>query len=112
LCDSESQIKRIIGFDKTKKELDKWNAIIATNRTSEHLSFPLNNVTKVKEAPTTEFLKRFRLKSDLIEKLEEVTPSIKFNAPQEEEKSDKYKVTIQEMILKRKEAARLRALQV
>lgn len=101
----------MVGFDETKKELDKWNGVIARNRTAEHLSFPSNHAAKIKNSPTVEFLKRFRLKSDLMKKLEEVDPSVQFPAV-EEEKEEKYTVTMEEMILKRKEAARLRALQV
>lgn len=101
----------MVGFDETKKELGKWNSIIARNRTAEYLSFPLNHAAKIKNSPTVEFLKRFRLKSDLMKKLEEIDPSVEFPTI-EEEKEDNYKVTMEDMILKRKEAARRRALQV
>jgi len=69
-------------------------------------------VAKIKQSPTTEFLKRFRFKSDLMQKLEEVTPSLPQAAQEKEKEADEYKVTRQEMILKRKEVAKLRALQV
>lgn len=101
----------MVGFDETKKELGKWNGIIARNRTVDYLSFPLNHAAKIKNSPTVEFLKRFRLKSDLMKKLEEVDPSVQFPMV-EEEKEENSKITMEEMILKRKQAARLRALQV
>ncbi|EZA54605.1 U3 small nucleolar RNA-associated protein 14-like protein A [Ooceraea biroi] len=108
------RIKRVVGFDETKKELSKWNATIARNRTVEHLSFPLNHAAKMKNSPTTEYLKRFRIKSDLMKRLEEVDPSVQFPA-MEQEKDDKdenvYQDIKTQMIDKRKEAARLRALQ-
>lgn len=62
-----------------------------------------------------EFLKRFRLKSDLMTKLEEIDKDIGVKEKEEEQEEDpnkKFKVTMKELILKRKEAARQRALQV
>lgn len=104
------QVKRIVGFESTKKEVGKWGAVIAKNRTADHLFFPLNTPKEtLKDAPSTEFLKRFRLKSDLQKKIEEVDPK-----PQESpaEERDHYQMMREEVVLKRKEAARLRAQQV
>lgn len=104
------QLKRVTGFENTKKDLEKWNAVIAKNRTADNLFFPLNApVEKKKKAASIEFLKRFRLKSDLQKKLEEIDP-VPQEPPVEEE--DKYKMTLEEISLKRKEMARFKAQQV
>lgn len=95
--------------------MQKWNAIIAKNRTADQLSFPLKHTGEIKESPTVEFLKRFRLKSDLMTKLEEIDKDIGIKEKEEEQEEDpnkKFKITMKELILKRKEAARQRALQV
>lgn len=104
------QIKRAVGYESVKNDLTKWKGLIAKNRTAPRLTFPLRYPTEAKESPTTEFLKRFRTKSDLMQELEKMDP------PSEnlvvEEKDNKFKLTKQEMILRRKEIARFRAQQV
>lgn len=94
--------------------MQKWNAIIAKNRTADQLSFPLKHIGEIKESPTAEFLKRFRVKSDLMTKLEEIDKEngIQTEEKEEENSDKKFKVTMKELILKRKEAARQRAQQV
>lgn len=106
------QIKRAVGYENVKNDLAKWKGLIVKNRTEPRLIFPLKYPTEVKESPTTEFLKRFRTKSDLMQELEKVDPSSQSLPAAEEEKDTKYKLTKQEMILRRKEIARFRAQQV
>lgn len=109
------QIKRAVGYDNVKKDLTKWNGIIARNRTLDQLSFPLKRTAQVKDfnaSKTPAFLKGFKTKSDLMKKIEEVDPSLLYPPAEEEKKDNKYKMTKEEMILKRKELARLRAQQV
>jgi hypothetical protein len=60
----------------------------------------------------SEFLKGFSIKSDLMKKFEQVDPTLLYPADKEEEKGNKYKMTLEEVILRRKEAARSRAQQV
>ncbi|CAD1476602.1 unnamed protein product [Heterotrigona itama] len=100
------RIKRIVGFKNTKQELKKWNAIITRNRTAKSLHFPLNQ-SSMKLDSSTEFVKRFRLQSDLEKELAALEPQ-KNNI---EEKSDEFSLTLKEIIMKRKEAARIRAQQ-
>ncbi|XP_043513735.1 U3 small nucleolar RNA-associated protein 14 homolog A isoform X1 [Frieseomelitta varia] len=100
------RIKRIVGFKNTKQELKKWNAIITKNRTAESLHFPLKQ-SSIKLDSSTEFVKRFRLQSDLEKELAALEPQ-KDNI---EEKSDEFSLTLKEIIMKRKEAARIRAQQ-
>lgn len=100
------RIKRVVGFEKAKKELNKWSGIISRNRTAEKVYFPLNQ-KPLKSEPTTEFVKRFRLQSDLQKQLAELEP----NVEEEEEKEDTVTMTLEEIMERRKEAARFRALQ-
>ncbi|XP_076753011.1 U3 small nucleolar RNA-associated protein 14 homolog A [Xylocopa sonorina] len=100
------RIKRTVGFENTKKEVNKWNAIITSNRVAESLCFP-SNEPYVKSEPSTEFVKRFRLQSDLEKELAALEPQ-KENV---EEKVDEVSLTLKEIIMKRKEAARIRAQQ-
>lgn len=106
------QIKRAVGYENVKDDLAKWKGLIAKNRTEPRLIFPLKYPAEVKESPTTKFLKRFRTKSDLMKELEELGPSSETLPAAGEEKNTKYKLTKQEMILRRKEIARFRAQQV
>nr|XP_034189957.1 U3 small nucleolar RNA-associated protein 14 homolog A [Osmia lignaria] len=100
------RIKRIVGFENAKKELKKWNAIITKNRTAETLHFPLNQPS-MKLEPSKEFVKRFRIQSDLEKELALLEPQ-KENI---EQKEDTLKLTLNEVIMRRKEAARIRAQQ-
>ncbi|XP_072763673.1 U3 small nucleolar RNA-associated protein 14 homolog A [Anoplolepis gracilipes] len=108
------RIKRTVGYENVKKDLTKWNSIIATNRTADRLFFPLKRIEEVKDfnaSKIPQFLRGFKTKSDLMKKFEEVDPSLLYPPVEEEKKDNKYKMTMEEMILKRKEAARLRAQQ-
>ena len=64
--------------------------------------------SSIKLDSSTEFVKRFRLQSDLEKELAALEPQ-KDNI---EEKSDEFSLTLKEIIMKRKEAARIRAQQV
>ncbi|XP_076160308.1 U3 small nucleolar RNA-associated protein 14 homolog A [Ptiloglossa arizonensis] len=100
------RIKRIVGFENTKKELKKWNAVITKNRSAASLRFPINQSSIYLE-PSKQFVKRFRLQSELEKEL------AAFDSQKEniEQKVDKFSLTLQEIITKRKEAARVRAQQ-
>ncbi|KAG5334863.1 UT14A protein, partial [Acromyrmex charruanus] len=108
------RIKRTVGYEKVKKELQKWDSVVTRNRTAEQLSFPLKHLAPIKNSSTSkipEFLRGFSTKSDLMKKFEELDPALLYPADKEEEKGNKYKMTLEEVILRRKEAARLRAQQ-
>jgi adenylate cyclase class IV len=62
----------------------------------------------MKLEPTDEYLKRFRLQSELEQKLAEVEA----NKEPEEKEKDTFSLTLQEIMERRKEAAKLRAQQV
>ncbi|KYM89103.1 U3 small nucleolar RNA-associated protein 14 like protein A [Atta colombica] len=108
------RIKRTVGYEKVKKELQKWDSVVTRNRTAEQLSFPLKHLAPIKDSRTSkipEFLRGFSTKSDLMKKFEELDPALLYPTDKEEEKGNKYKMTLEEIILRRKEAARLRAQQ-
>lgn len=97
----------MVGFEKTKQEVKKWNGIISYNKTAEKIYFPLNRPS-TDMVTTTEFVKRFKLQSDLQKQLAALEPE-----PEKvEEKEDKVSMTLEEVLERRKEAARMRALQV
>ncbi|XP_076632957.1 U3 small nucleolar RNA-associated protein 14 homolog A [Colletes latitarsis] len=100
------RIKRIVGFENAKKELNKWNAIITRNRVAGSLQFPMNQ-SSMRLEPSKQFVKRFRLRSELEEKLAALEPQ-KENI---EEKVNEFSSTMQEIVAKRQEAARIRAQQ-
>lgn len=100
------QIKRQVGFENTKKELGKWSGIIARNRTAASVSFPLSQMS-MKLVPTEEFTKKFRLQSELEKKLAELDP------PKEPEpEKDQFPLTLEEILERRREAAKFRAQEV
>ncbi|XP_014471605.1 PREDICTED: U3 small nucleolar RNA-associated protein 14 homolog A [Dinoponera quadriceps] len=111
------KLGRQLHFDHVKKDLHKWDAVVARNRTATHLSFPLATFKKKgKNKPIPHFLDGLRLKSELQRKLEaleeEVESTVEKLAPEEkDEVKDKPELTLEEMKLKRHEAARLRAQQ-
>lgn len=93
--------------------MNRWNAIVTRNRTADRLFFPLKRTEEVKEtSKLPKFLKGFRTKSDLMKKFEEVDPSLLYPPAEEEKKDDEYKMTMEEMTIRRTEAARVRAQQV
>ncbi|KAF2883321.1 hypothetical protein ILUMI_22823 [Ignelater luminosus] len=98
------RIRRTVAFEGVKKQLDRWDAVVTSNRASNQLSFPLPNVKLEDNKNFTEF----RLKTDLQKELEELEPKVEiFNL----ENEPKYSLTMQEMIERRKEMAKVRAVQ-
>ncbi|XP_043493693.1 U3 small nucleolar RNA-associated protein 14 homolog A isoform X1 [Polistes fuscatus] len=105
---SADRIKRAVGFEKTQKEVSKWNGVISHNRVAEKVYFPLNKLS-TKADSISKMVKRFTLQSDLEKKLAELKP---IPEPEEiEEKEDKVAMTLEEIVERRKEAAHMRALQ-
>ncbi|KAG7188089.1 hypothetical protein KM043_015939 [Ampulex compressa] len=100
------KIKRIVGFENTQKEISKWNAIIARNRTVDKIKFPLNSPS-MRLQPSDEFVKKFRIQSELEKELAELEPQ-KENV---ETAKSNYTMTLDEIMVKRKEVARFRAQQ-
>ena len=103
------QIKRTVGFEKTKKDLARWNGIVARNRTIGHIKFPLIQPS-LKMDPQYEMTKRCVIKSELEKEFE------KLETPKEEMKLEKeitdFALNKEELLEKHREAARLRAQEV
>lgn len=101
------KIRRSIGFQKTKSELNKWNSVVDKNRVAAQLIFPLNQGEvdfKEVKSKDIEFPKRY--KSELDIELEKLEPQAE---PVVEE--DQFPLSMEELVQKRKEMARLRAHQ-
>ncbi|XP_032678245.1 U3 small nucleolar RNA-associated protein 14 homolog A-like isoform X2 [Odontomachus brunneus] len=110
------KVKMRFGFERTLKDLSRWNAIVAKNRTATHLTFPLRTPKqKLKIDSPADFINHLRFKSDLQRKLEELDPKLKEPLPQEKEKRDneeeKSQMTLKDMKKKRSETAKYRAQQ-
>ncbi|XP_015126488.1 U3 small nucleolar RNA-associated protein 14 homolog A [Diachasma alloeum] len=102
------KLKREIAFENTKKEIQKWDAIITRNRTAPKLSFPLaQGEVSLKGTSTSDFIKRFRVQSDLERELAALEPQ----QPEPEESKDDFPLTLGEILERRREAARFRAQQ-
>nr|CAD7264515.1 unnamed protein product [Timema shepardi] len=80
------KIQRSLGFENVKKELGKWDAVVHKNRSSDSLSFPLNQPDS--RLPTSNALIA-NWKAEEVE----------------------YPLSLEEMIERRKEMAKLRAVQ-
>lgn len=103
-------IRRTLNYEKTRLQLDKWEALVTANRVA-NLSFPLGKTKKLKivEKEAENFPSSWRMKSDLQKKLEKLVPIV--IKPVQNEESDKFELTLKELQEKRKEAAKLRAFQ-
>lgn len=102
------RINRSINYEKAKKKLNQWNAVVAANRADDHLSFPLqtnNSDMEVYVSPYTD-ASQFRVKSDLMVEMEkrEVKPNVDANVTME----DVEKLTREEMIARSKELRLIR----
>lgn len=98
------RIRRTVGYESTRLELDKWDAVVAAHRAAEHLRFPLNTDFKLNKNEKPDSL--FRLKTELEKEIEEIKPKVEIINIEEEEKVP---LTMKEMLEKRREAAKLRA---
>ncbi|CAH1971804.1 unnamed protein product [Acanthoscelides obtectus] len=106
------RIRRTLNYEKTRLQLDRWEAFVASNRAAAQQVFPLECIEKVKfeEKKAEKFPTTFRIKTDLQKKLELLDPKVEEYHINTEEK-DEYPLTLQELKEKRKEAAKLRAHQ-
>lgn len=103
------RIRRSIGYTNTKRELDKWEPIVTSNRAAPHLSFPLNTDLEVKD-DQSQFDCKWRVKSDLQKQIEELESKYTVEEYVIEPES-KFPLTLEEIMERRKETAKLRAVQ-
>ncbi|XP_046609106.1 U3 small nucleolar RNA-associated protein 14 homolog A [Neodiprion virginianus] len=102
-----ARIKRSVGFENVKKELGKWDSIVSRNRTAEHLYFPLKQGGMRLET-SNEFLKRFKIQSELEMELAALEPVKKKH---DEERENEAPMSLEQIIERRQETARFRAQQ-
>lgn len=96
------RIKRTVSYEKAKKQLNRWEPIVTSNRVVPTISFPLNIDTKVNNTDVTS---EWRVKSDLEKKLEDLEPKVElFNI----ETENSVQMSMKEMMERRKEIAYLR----
>lgn len=71
------RIARSVGYEKAKKKLDRWNAVVTRNRATDHMSYPLKQDGKAVElvdGTTPSNYSHFRIKSELAVALEALDP--------------------------------------
>lgn len=100
------RIQRAVGFENVKKELGKWDAVVTANRVAPHRSFPLIQAD-ISMKPSSAFLSKFRIKTELEKELEALNPPTEAD----EDNKQEFPLTLEEIIERRKEAAKLRAQQ-
>lgn len=106
------RIRRALNYEKSRLELDRWEALVTSNRAASHQTFPLGSVEKVKfiEKKSIEYPSTFRIKSDLQKELEKLEPKVEEYII-ETKGDDEFPLTLEELKERRKEAAKLRAHQ-
>ncbi|KAJ8916823.1 hypothetical protein NQ315_005830 [Exocentrus adspersus] len=105
------RIRRSVNYEKSRLTLDRWEALVTSNRVATQLRFPLNSTEKLKiEAKKSEtYPSTWRIKSDLQTELHNIESKVEeYHINQEE---DKFPLTLQELKERRREAAKLRAHQ-
>ncbi|RZC42217.1 U3 small nucleolar RNA-associated protein 14 A, partial [Asbolus verrucosus] len=103
------RIRRSVAYEKARLELDRWEAVVTSNRVSTNLSFPLDSDVNLSKKEAENFTSMWRLKSSLEQELEKVEPKVEeFHIDLEQEK---FPLTMKEMLARRREAAKLRAFQ-
>ncbi|CAH0694698.1 unnamed protein product [Spodoptera exigua] len=102
------RIKRATGYEETKKKVGRWDPVVARSRTVDYVTFPIKNVS-AKLEPTSDFLTKFKLKSELEKELEEVDPQPMIEDEEEEEPI--YPKSYEEMVEYRQHLAKMRAQQ-
>ncbi|KAJ3646511.1 hypothetical protein Zmor_024096 [Zophobas morio] len=104
-----NKIRRTVAYEKTRLELDRWEATVTANRVSTNLSFPLNDDVKMDQKESENSASMWRVKSKLTEELEKHEPTVEeYHISLEQEK---FPLTMKEMLARRKETAKMRAYQ-
>ena len=58
------RVKRIVGYEKAKEELSKWDSVVKGNRKAEQIVYPINQVA-IKLPTAEEFSSKFIPKTPL-----------------------------------------------
>lgn len=109
------RIKRSLNYEKARLNLDKWEGVVTANRASANLAFPLNSHTslKLKEKNAQDYIKTWRLKTEIEEELEKALPQTveEYHIDPEQKEKEHFELTASELLERRKEMAKLRAHQ-
>ncbi|XP_049775959.1 U3 small nucleolar RNA-associated protein 14 homolog B [Schistocerca cancellata] len=112
------KIKRVVGFTNVKQQLNRWNAVVDRNRVAENLIYPLIPKGSITLDTTKDFLKRFESQSELEAKVAEILSRSKVvngdkevEKEDEEEEGEEFPLSLEEIMERRKEMAKLRAQQ-
>ncbi|KAJ8943531.1 hypothetical protein NQ318_023042, partial [Aromia moschata] len=107
------RIRRFINYEKSRLQLDRWEALVTANRSAAQLTFPLDSREKLKfeDKQAEKYPSTWRLKSDLQKELEKIGSKVEEYHINTEEQEEKFPLTIEEVAERRKEAAKLRAHQ-
>ena len=57
---AEDKLKRIIGYENVKNQVQRWDAVVMRNKFKDQLNFPLKN-SHLKLVNSNDFLKQFRV---------------------------------------------------
>lgn len=102
------KIRRAVGYEKSRQELDKWEPVITSNRASVNLTFPLNTNVNFGKEDKSKF--EYRVKSELQKKLEEIENKYEVHVVETEEEK-KVPMTLEQILELRSNAAKMRAQQ-
>lgn len=118
------KIVREVGYENVKKQLNRWDAIVYSQRVAEQVTFPLKSST-VHEHRSSDFLSRFRTSTPLEQEVERILKeSAEINArmkkentedsvkeDEEKEEEEEFPLTLEEIMERRQLAAKVRAQQ-
>lgn len=108
------RIQRTIGYEKAKKSLSRWDAVVAKNEASDFQVFPLDYEEIHVEMAAPKKPKGTTIKSDLMLEMEAVESKLRalkgeqLDDNKEQEHKIKEKLTREELIARRKELAYFR----
>ncbi|CAH0564951.1 unnamed protein product [Brassicogethes aeneus] len=102
------KIRRTVAYEKNRLEFDRWEAFITSNRAASHISFPLAETDSLTIENSAAIPSNWRVKSDLQKKLEQIEKVEVYNV---EPTSESFPLSMEELVEKRKESAKLRAHQ-
>ncbi|KAE8746197.1 hypothetical protein FOCC_FOCC007069 [Frankliniella occidentalis] len=102
-----NKIRREVGFENVKEQLSQWDPVVLRNRISDDLVFPLKSSKGTRLNPE-EFLSPHQGATELERQIAAVlndSPSVQ----KEREEKEEYPLSLEEMIQRRKELARIKA---
>lgn len=97
------RLQRTVAYEETKKKLGRWDAVVTKNQLADQVFFPLqNDKADVVDNPKNLYERRYR--TEFGKKLQEIFPQKEEKAEDE----DIAKLSLREMIQKRKELQRIK----